>query len=115
MKDLLFYAAVYGAAASIALLHVGSPIRYLATVIDRRLFPSMSDSPARGGPIKVLFHCPACLSFWISLAASIFVYSPAWAHFGVPLIPRLIVDSLSSTGIIFCVHVVMTKLGQYDL
>lgn len=115
MKDFLFYAAVYGAAASIALLHVGYPIRHLAAILDQKLFPSLADSPARGGPIKVLVHCPACLSFWIALIMSTLVYSPSGAHFGIPTIPRLLVDSISATGIIFIVHVVMTRLGQYDL
>ena len=119
MKDFLFFAAVYGTAASIALLHVGSPVRFLFTLIDTKLFPSswaeFIPASQRGGPIRKLVHCPACLSFWIALAASILVYSPAGHHLGLPVIPRVIVDSLASVGIIFCVHVVLTKLGQYDL
>jgi len=119
VKDFLFFAAVYGTAASIALLHVGSPVRFLFTLIDTKLFPSLwadfIPASQRGGPIRKLVHCPACLSFWIALAASILVYSPAGHHLGLPVIPRVIVDSLASVGIIFCVHVVLTKLGQYDL
>jgi hypothetical protein len=119
MKDFLFFASVYGAAASLAILTVGSIWRAIGTWADQRLFPYRwtDDIPAdrRGGALRTFVHCPACISFWVGVAFSLMIYSPSKAHFGVPLFWSLVVDGLSSVGIIWCVHVILTRLGQYDL
>jgi len=119
MREFLFYTAIYGAAVSIAVLQVGAPIRRLFTAIDRFLFPSLwrDDLPEdrRGGPLRILIHCPACVSFWIALFGSVRIYSPARTHFAIPFVDGLILDGFSSVAIIWFVHVVMTKLGQYGL
>ena len=119
MKDLLFFAAVYGMAASLAILAVGSPWRFLGTLLDQKLFPSRwaDDIPGdrRGGAVRIFVHCAACISFWSGVLFSWFIYSPAKTYFSIHRVPALAVDGLASAGIIWCIHVVLTKLGQYDL
>lgn len=119
MKDFLFFAAVYGMAASLAILAVGAPWRAIGTILDQKLFPHRwaDDIPGdkRGGALRIFVHCPACISFWTGVLFSWFVYSPARDHFGCSRILSLPIDGLASAGIIWCVHVVLTKLGQYEL
>lgn len=119
MNDFLFFAVLYGAAASIAVLQVGAPLRWFFSSMDRGFFPGRWEpgipEERRGGPLHVLIHCPACVSFWLALALSGLVYSPAGAHFGVGRIIGMPLDGFASVGIIWFVQVVMTKLGQYGL
>lgn len=119
MRDFLFFAAVYGVAASLAILAVGAPFRMIGIGLDRMLFPHRwaddVGEDRRGGALRIFVHCPACISFWTALVLSWTLYSPSKAHFGIGLPWSLAVDGLVSVGIIWCVHVAMTKLGQYDL
>lgn len=135
MKDFLFFAAVYGAAASLALLGFGVWWRAAGTWLDRKLFPSWWPPPVeingkfeyityeapdpmaelKGGALRIFVHCPACLSFWIAALGSWRLYSPARAHFGCSPLVAIVIDGLGAAGIIWCVHVVLTRLGQYNL
>ena len=104
MKDFLFFAAVYGVAASLALLGIGAPFRWAMARLDYSIFRNEN-----GSYLKTLAHCPACLGFWVALGAT-------WWH--APLgrfwLDRIAV-ALSATAMIWIVHVTLTKLGQYDL
>lgn len=104
MRDFVFFAAVYGAAASLTILHIGAPYRALLTWIDRVLFRIEEK-----GPLKMLAHCPACTGFWLALGAT-FWHSPL----GPWWLDRVMV-ALASTGIIWIVHVILARLGMYDL
>lgn len=119
MKDFLFFAAVYGTAASLAILAVGAPFRAFGIWLDQKLFPHrwivVISEDRRGGAIRIFVHCPACISFWTGVLFSWLVHSPARTHLALPLVSSLIIDGLASAGIIWCVHVVLTRLGQYDL
>jgi hypothetical protein len=119
MKDFIFFAVIYGAAASLTILSVGSPWRLIGTFIDQKLFPARwvvgIPSNQRGGAIRIFVHCPACVSFWIGALFSWILYSPARTYFEISRIPALAVDGLASAGIIWFIHVVLTRLGQYEL
>lgn len=119
MKDFLFFAAVYGMSASLGILAIGAPWRAVGVFIDRMLFPSRwtDDIPGdrRGGAVRIFVHCPACISFWTGALFSWLVHSPAKTHLGIPFVSSLVIDGLASAGIIWCVQVILTKLGQYEL
>lgn len=119
MKDFLFFAAVYGTAASLAILAIGAPWRATGTWLDMKLFPSRwaDDIPGdrRGGAVRIFVHCPACISFWTGVLFSWLVHSPAKVHLQIPFASSLVIDGLASAGIIWFIHVVLTRLGQYDL
>lgn len=62
VASIWFCLACYGVANAVVNLHIGEPIRNLAS----RLHPWL----------EKLLGCPACLAFWVGLAAS-FALSPA--------------------------------------
>ena len=119
MKDLIFVLAVYGTAISLAILSVGAPWRVVGSAIDRLIFPSRWNADVshdrKGGAIRIFVHCPVCISFWVAALFSWLFYSPSQAHLEIGYPWILVVDGLASVGIIWCVHVVMTKLGQYEV
>ncbi len=117
MNYFIYFAAAYGFSLTLTLLHWGAWYRGLGMILDRLFCPSKwkDEIPEaeRGGPIKVLVHCPACTGFWVSLAMTQWLlpnigwlnlhdFETRWMH------------SVSSVGIIWIVHVVLTKLGQYE-
>lgn len=104
MKTAVFFFAVYGIAISLALLKVGAPFRWVMSRLDLRIFRN-----EEGSYLKTLSQCPACLGFWIALGAT-FWHAPL----GPFIVDRLAV-ACAMTGLIWIVHVTMTKLGQFDL
>lgn len=119
MKDFLFYSAVGGFAFSLAVLKVGAFWKSALSWLDEVLFPSRwaDDLPPgdRGGPLRIFAFCPACISFWTALAVSALVYSPSRTHLGVPLVVGMLLDGFSTVVIIWATHVVLTRLGQYEV
>ncbi len=65
--------AVYGAANAIAVLKVGQPLRKFLETME--LQSKGSVGKAFWGFWRTLFKCPPCLSFWIGMAASVWVFS----------------------------------------
>ena len=114
MKDLIFFLATFGVAYCLTVLYIGRIYREAGTMLDRFLFKRRYDDsipPAQqGGPIRHYIHCPACNSFLIAFIMSTFWYSPLGS--GLP--DRLAV-SFASVAVTWIVHVVLTKLGQYDI
>lgn len=104
MKDAVFFLAVYGAALSLALLKIGAPFRWTLSRLDYWIFRN-----EEGSYLKTFSQCPACLGFWISFAAT-FWHAPL----GPNIFNRLAV-SLACVGLIWIIHVTMTKLGQFEL
>lgn len=104
MKTAVFVLAVYGAAISLALLKVGAPFRWVMSRLDYKLFRN-----EEGSTLKAFSQCPACLSFWISLGAT-FWHAPL----GPWILDRLAV-SIAMIGVVWIIHVTLTKLGQYEL
>jgi len=96
MKALVFFLAAYGAALALTVLDFGIPYRWLGEKI--------------GEPAKTFVYCPACTGFWLALAGAFFWYSPAGEG---PL--DAIASALAASGLIWIVHVVLSKLGQNDL
>jgi len=120
MKDFLFFSGIAGFAFSLAILAVGNPWRRILSWVDEKLFPHRwaEDLPTsqRGGAIRVFAFCPACISFWTAMAVSAFIYSPSRVHIvGIQFIPGLLLDGFATVGIIWTVHVTLTRLGQYEL
>lgn len=117
MNLFIYFAAAYGFSVTLTLLHWGAGYRGLGMILDRLLFPSKwkEEIPAdqRGGSLKTLVHCPACTGFWVALGMT------AWL---MPDLPWLSfrnfetrwMHSVAASGIIWIVHVVLTRLGQYD-
>lgn len=113
MRDLVFFAAVYGLSISLAVLGIGGPFRAAGTWLDRKLFSKRwlkrTKPEERGGPIHRFVHCPACLAFWAALGGTGWhaPLGPAW--------PDRITVALAATGMTWVVHVILYKLGQYEL
>lgn len=106
MKVIFFFAAVYGCAASMALLKAGAPFRWVMKTLDRVIFRNKSEA---GGVLTVLSQCPACLGFWIALGDA-FYYKPLG-----PTIADHLMAAFAAVGLIWIIHVTLTKLGQFEL
>jgi hypothetical protein len=111
MKTAFFLMSVYGLSVALTVLGVGSFFRSAGTKIDKLLFPWHWVDPQKpmGGAVHMFAHCPACVGFWIALGAT-------WWH--APLGPApldRVAVALAATGVIWIVHVTLTKLGQYGL
>lgn len=114
MRDFIYFAAVFGLSASLTLLHVGEVYRRPGLWLDRLLFKKrwLQSIPEdkQGGPIKHLVHCPSCTSLWVSIAFSNLWYCPlagGWMEKGAV--------GLASVAIVFATHVILTKLGLYEM
>lgn len=106
MRAFFFFAAVYGAATSMALLKAGAPFRWVMKTLDRVIFRNKKEE---GGFLTMMSQCPACLGFWIALGDA-FYYQPLG-----PRIADHLMAAFSAVGLIWIVHVTLTKLGQYEL
>lgn len=62
-----------------------------------------------GSTLKLFSQCPACLSFWISLVAT-FWHAPLG-----PWIWDRVAVSIAMVGLVWIIHVTLSKLGQYEL
>lgn len=106
MKAFFFFAATYGAATSMALLKAGAPFRWVMDTLDRVIFRKKNEED---GFLAVLARCPACLGFWIAFGDA-FYYKPLG-----PTIADHLMAAFAAVGLIWIVHVTLTKLGQYSL
>ena len=106
LKGGFFFLAVFGAANAIAVLKVGEVLRGTCKV------------PRRLGAIPYLgklFFCPACIGFWIAMAASAWVVSPTEAFLDQKW-QSVMVDSFSASGAIWLIHVWWrTRPDPFDL
>jgi hypothetical protein len=108
----LFVLSVYGLATSIAVLKAGKLIRSPLEALSEI---SWSGSFWRlpGQFLFALAKCPPCLSFWIGLAASWWVLSPARAIVaarGGPEWVAAIVDGLAACGASWILHVATMRM-----
>lgn len=97
----VFIFAVYGMANAIAVLKFGHPIR-----------TAFGKVPV----LSTLVKCPPCLSFWIGMAVSAFVLSPA-AQICPAGWRSILLDGLSASGLVWLIHVAAerTSFGLDDL
>jgi len=86
---VVFIAAVYGLANAIAVLKAGALIRKAVAKV-----PVLSD----------FVKCPPCLSFWIGMAVSAWVLSPA-SQVCAPGWRPIVIDGLAASGIVWLLHV----------
>lgn len=106
MKELvklaLFVLVVYGLANAIAVLKIGR--YFIGTVTDRKFLgrvPYLGD----------LLYCPPCVAFWIGMAFSWGLLSPASDWIAVWW-KAMIMDGLAASGAIYLVHVTAERLGH---
>lgn len=123
MRIFLFLLAEMGLSWSITVLAIGAPIRQLFDTLFGRP-PKLIKG--KGGKkkyveaeltkLQILVRCPACIGFWIALAISKGIYSPCLDSglTGV-IILASVLDGLVAVGVNWVMHVVLTRLGQYDL
>lgn len=93
---IVFLFAVYGMSNAIAHLKVGAPIRLAFSKI-----PILSQ----------LVQCTTCVSFWIGLAVSAFVLSPA-ALIATPGWRSILLDGLAASGFTYLVYVASERLAD---
>lgn len=91
---LLFLLGVYGVSNAVAMLKVGAPVRWLF-----RRVPGVRD----------VVECPVCLSFWLGLAASVWVASPA-GGLGLPGWRAPLLDAAAACGFSYVAHTTMEWL-----
>lgn len=105
---ILFLLAVYGLSNAIAVLKIG---RYFLGVghctekeckapghpHDKRRF--LGRIPYLGD----LFYCPPCLGFWIGIAFSVLIFSPA-SEFTRVQWKSAVTDGLAASGMIWLLH-----------
>lgn len=105
---ILFLFAVYGLSNAIAVLKIGQYIFGLGHCTEK-------DCKAPGHPrekrkflgripyLGDLFYCPPCLAFWIGMAFSLAVFSPASQFTNVQW-KAVITDGLAASGMIWLLH-----------
>lgn len=105
-QTLFFILAVFGAANAIAVLKIGEVIR------------GTCKEPKRLGRIPYfgkMFFCPACIGFWIALATSAWVFSPA-SLICAERWKSILVDGFLASGAIWLIHVWWrTRPDPFDL
>jgi hypothetical protein len=96
---VVFVFAVWGLANAIGVLKVGHPIREF-----------LKNTPV----LKDLFRCPACLGFWMGMAASWFLFSPSLSCFPKDFpdskVAAMVVDGLVCSGANWILYCVCTRL-----
>lgn len=95
----VFVLAVWGLANAVTVLDAGKPIRRF-----------LRDVPVLGK----MFQCPACLGFWIGMAASWSVFSPSLScvskEFPDPRVAAMVADGLVCSGVNWILHVLCERL-----
>lgn len=92
---VIFWMAVYGLANAVAILKVGTPVRWITDKI-----PGISH----------LFHCPTCLSFWIGMAFSLWILSPC-SQVCPSSVKTIVMDGLAASAFSYVAHVTMERVG----
>jgi len=102
VKLLVFLLAVYGLANAVAVLKIGR--YFLGTYKERRF---LGRAPFLGD----LLYCPPCLAFWIGVACSAWVLSPAGVYVDVRW-KALVLDGLAASGAAYLLHLAAERLGH---
>ena len=105
MIDLTFFLAVYGAALALTVLQAGEPYRWAGERVDRWVLRRKNNAE-NPGPFTTLTNCPACTSFWVGLPSAYFWHSPSGFF---------VADAFACVGIVWMIHVTLTKLGQKEM
>ena len=118
---VLFLLSVYGLSNAVAVLKFGQfffgqghcddeACRSLRHPRDKRKF--LGRIPKLGD----LFYCPPCLAFWIGMACSAWILSPAWLVM-VSLAPEravfwkaVILDGLTASAVTWLLHALAMRL-----
>lgn len=107
---VMFFLAVYGLANAISILKVGRPIRWLAERVPPWYLVEKDGVTVRRSFATDLMSCPPCVSFWIGLAASFFIWSPASLWAKMP--EAAFVDGLACTAITWILHVITDRVSS---
>jgi hypothetical protein len=99
-----FVLAVYGAAAAVTVLEIGTLVRHPALALarraeGRRVLGWLTDKAAK------FVHCPACVGFWLGCACSAWIYrGPSGIWY---------VDGFVALGATWIIHVILIACGMY--
>lgn len=113
---VLFSLAIYGLSNAIAVLKIGQ------FIFGKRLCKLHGCSGprhphcnrkflARIPYVGDLFYCPPCLAFWLGMACSMWIISPASQIIQVPW-KAMLLDGLGASGAIYIFHVIAERLGH---
>lgn len=100
--------AVYGLANAIAVLKAGYPIRTMFEILESRTKDKVFKSIWTFW--RILFKCPPCLSFWIGMAASVWVLSITKGLIAEWWM-AMIVDGFILCGTSWLIHLAAERLG----
>lgn len=105
---VLFLLSVYGLSNAIAVLKIGQFIfgKGHCSDTDCKAPNHPKDKRRFLGRVPYfgdLFYCPPCLAFWIGIAFSILVFSPASEFTGISW-KSAITDGLAASGMIWLLH-----------
>lgn len=107
----IFLLSIYGFASAIATLGIGQPIRALAEKIGPRWTKRWKNADGSTGEYVTTFWyalvtCPACLSYWIGQAFSLWLFSPSISliHHAQARYLAAEVDGFMACGVSFAIH-----------
>lgn len=116
MALAIFVLAVYGLANAVAVLKIG---RYFfgqgyCKAID--CIHEKHPHELRRGPGRIpyagdVFYCPPCIAFWIGMAGSRWILSPAAGLVGAGW-KSVLLDGLLASAVTYIAHVVMERVGK---
>jgi len=113
---VIFVLAVYGLANAVAVLKIG---RYFFG----KGYCKAIDCPSSNHPVELrrglgripyvgdVFYCPPCIAFWIGIAGSWWVLSPA-AYLVGRSWKSVLLDGLLASAVAYIAHVVMERTGK---
>lgn len=106
---LLFQFSVYGLACAIAVLKIGQYIFgqgycFKDDCRDPRHPKELRRLLGKIPYLGDLFYCPPCLAFWIGVAFSRYLFSPASRYVSGPWWQPALVDALAACGISWLLH-----------
>lgn len=113
---VIFIFAVYGLANAVAVLKIG---RYFfgqgyckaIDCIHREHPHELRRGLGRIPYVGDVFYCPPCIAFWIGVAGSKWILSPAAAIVGIGW-KSILLDGLLASAVTYMAHVIMERTGK---
>ena len=114
----LFILAVYGLSNAIAVLKIGQFMFGQSHCRKKDCTAPRHPLETRKGLGRIpylgdLFYCPPCLAFWIGMAASWWIFSPARLLVDIHW-KAAVVDGLAASGAVWIIHLLAEWLGRGD-
>ncbi len=118
---ILFFLAVgFSITNAVVFLHVFSWLRKLVCGLSDKEFHKLAHggmlSGFRGGFLGRLFHCHACMGFWIGVLLSLRLGGIIVEHVSaISQLEGIVADGFLLSGFNFCLWVVFRKLGVEEM